>query len=205
MKELENIWVGLIGFSYHRFLNFFFSASMDTTTFPCPSRVWKKFLNDFGRDTTVEADEVLNAAPFLWVLALFSFSFVFQVVISRWSRYIPRDIYSCFSIFTAGSSITIIVGERDRSQRDSLWLASPISIEYFAQRGIITDASQIPHFVMMKGERYAYSDGILWYIKHIQWDNTHFLSAFILSCRCMYYTILLKISALIFSFPFLKV
>lgn len=37
----------------------------------------------------------------------------------------------------------------------------PISVEYFAQRGIITDASQIPHFVMMKGEKYAYSDGIL--------------------------------------------
>ena len=36
-----------------------------------------------------------------------------------------------------------------------------ISIEYFAQRGIITDASQIPLFVLMKGERYAYSDGIL--------------------------------------------
>ena len=86
MKELENTWVRLIGFSYHSFLNFFFSASMDTTTFPCPSRVWKKFLNDFGRDTTVEVNEVLNTAPFLWVLALFSFPFVFQVVISRWSR-----------------------------------------------------------------------------------------------------------------------
>ena len=30
-------------------------------------------------------------------------------------------------------------------------------------------------------------------------------SAFFLSCTCMYYIILLKISAMIFSFPFLKV
>ncbi|XP_073243528.1 uncharacterized protein [Porites lutea] len=31
----------------------------------------------------------------------------------------------------------------------------PISIEYFPQRGIITDASQIPLFVLMEGERFS--------------------------------------------------
>ena len=58
MKELENVWMGFTGFSYQRFFN---CLLIDTTTCPCPSHVWKKFLKDFGRDTTVEAEDVLNA------------------------------------------------------------------------------------------------------------------------------------------------
>ncbi|KAL9976612.1 hypothetical protein ACROYT_G013934 [Oculina patagonica] len=57
-----------------------------------------------------------------------------------------------------GSSITIIVGgKRSFTKRQFVVGVPPflpISVEYFAQRGIITDASQIPHFVMMKGERF---------------------------------------------------
>ena len=57
---------------------------------------------------------------------------------------VSRDIYSCFPIFTAGSSITIIVGGRGPSQRDSLWLASRFFYRFQLNTSLRGASSQMP-------------------------------------------------------------
>lgn len=59
INEFENVWVGFMGFSYQRFLYFFFKAEVDTTMFPWPSCVCKALANAFGRVIVVDADYVI--------------------------------------------------------------------------------------------------------------------------------------------------
>ena len=105
IMELEKTWCGFWGHSYHKFLNWRFSDSVDTTICPIPPLVLKAFWKGFGSSITSDAEEVLYAGLEAVVLAvLLPFLAFFHSSNLRWSRRHSNTVR--FSRFVLSSSFT---------------------------------------------------------------------------------------------------